>query len=62
MMITAYGNDSITYHGAHQAIATKILTELMNSIGNCDKCLVLAEEDRKLENNKYSKQGSFSNN
>ncbi|TXK97530.1 hypothetical protein BMR10_04835, partial [Methylococcaceae bacterium CS4] len=29
----------------HQAIAGKILNELMNSIGDCEKCLVLGEED-----------------
>jgi len=33
---------------AHQAIAAKILNELMNSIGNCPQCLVLAEEDWKI--------------
>ena len=49
MMTTAYGNDPITYHGAHQAIAAKILIELINSIGNCDKWLVLAKEDWKIK-------------
>ena len=32
----------------HQAIAAKILNELMNSIGDCEKCLVLSEEDWKV--------------
>jgi len=32
----------------HQAIATKISYELVKSIGNCEKCLVLAEEDWKI--------------
>jgi len=40
---------------AHQAIAAKILTELMNSIGNCDKCLVLAEEDWKISDDSVVK-------
>lgn len=35
----------------HQAIAAKILTELMNSIGDCERCLVLAEEDWKISQN-----------
>ncbi|MEE9425425.1 MAG: Uma2 family endonuclease [Methylococcales bacterium] len=34
----------------HQAIAGKILNELMNSIGNCERCLVLGEEDWKVRN------------
>lgn len=33
---------------SHQAIAGKILTELMNSIGGCEKCLALAGEDWKI--------------
>jgi len=32
----------------HQAIASNILYELKKSIGNCEKCLVLAEEDWKI--------------
>ena len=32
----------------HQAIAAKMLNELMNSIGDCDKSLVLFEEDWKI--------------
>jgi Uma2 family endonuclease len=32
----------------HQAIAGKILNELMNSIGECERCLVLSEEDWKI--------------
>ncbi len=35
----------------HQAIAAKVLNELMNSIGNCEKCLILAEEDWKISDN-----------
>ena len=35
----------------HQAIATKISYELVKSIGNCEKCLVLAEEDWKISDN-----------
>ncbi len=34
----------------HQAIAGKILNELMNSIGDCERCLVLGEEDWKIRN------------
>ncbi len=34
----------------HQAIAGKILNELMNSIGECQRCLVLGEEDWKISN------------
>ena len=34
----------------HQAIAGKILNELMNSIGDCERCLVLGEEDWKIGN------------
>jgi Uma2 family endonuclease len=34
----------------HQAIAGKILNELMNSIGDCERCLVLSEEDWKISN------------
>jgi len=34
---------------SHQAIAAKILNQLMNSIGDCDKCLVLAKEDWKID-------------
>ncbi len=32
----------------HQAISARILTELMNSIGDCTQCLVLAEQDWKI--------------
>ena len=32
----------------HQAIAAKILNELMNSVGSCEHCLVLMEQDWKL--------------
>jgi len=32
----------------HQAIATKISYELVKSIGDCEKCLVLSEEDWKI--------------
>lgn len=32
----------------HQAIAGKILNELMNSIGDCERCLVLGEEDWRI--------------
>ncbi len=32
----------------HQAIVGKILNELMNSIGECERCLVLSEEDWKI--------------
>jgi len=32
----------------HQALAAKIVNELVNSIGNCEKCLVLFEEDWKI--------------
>jgi Uma2 family endonuclease len=34
----------------HQAIAGKILTELANSIGDCERCLVLSEQDWKISN------------
>ena len=34
---------------SHQATSAKILNQLMNSIGDCDKCLVLAEEDWKID-------------
>ena len=34
----------------HQAIAGKILNELINSIGDCERCLVLSEEDWKISN------------
>ena len=34
----------------HQAIAGKILNELINSIGDCERCLVLGEEDWKISN------------
>ena len=34
----------------HQAITGKILNELMNSIGDCERCLVLSEEDWKISN------------
>lgn len=34
---------------SHQAIAAKILNQLMNAIGDCDKCLVLAEEDWRID-------------
>ena len=33
---------------SHQALAAKVLNELMNSIGDCKECLVLAEEDWKV--------------
>lgn len=33
---------------AHQALATKIAYELVKSIGDCPKCLVLNEEDWKI--------------
>lgn len=32
----------------HQAVAAKILNELINSIGECERCLVLSEEDWKI--------------
>ena len=32
----------------HRAIVAKILNELMNSIGDCESCLVLSEEDWKI--------------
>lgn len=35
----------------HQAIAAKVLYELMSSIGNCEKCLVLSAEDWKISEN-----------
>ncbi len=34
----------------HQALAAKILNELLNSIGECDRCLVLSEQDWKISN------------
>ncbi len=34
----------------HQAIAAKVLNELMNSIGDCPRCLVLGEQDWKISN------------
>jgi Uma2 family endonuclease len=34
----------------HQAISADILFELKKSIGECERCLVLAEEDYKLSN------------
>ncbi len=36
----------------HQAIAGKILAELINSIGDCERCLVLGEEDWKIRNDR----------
>ena len=32
----------------HQAIAANILFELKTSIGECDRCLVISEEDYKI--------------
>ncbi|MCF6189013.1 MAG: Uma2 family endonuclease [Cocleimonas sp.] len=34
----------------HQALATKVSYELVKSIGNCEQCLVLSEEDWKISN------------